>query len=179
MDMSFYIAQIIGALTTVTVVVAAQLKDMKYILICQIAANLMVALSSAMLGGLSGAWICAVAAVQTVVLYFLDKKGISQKAKNLLLWVFAAMYVGGTIFVYQGWGDLVSCAGALLYLLAIVQTKSSKYRRYICLNTLLWLVYDLTILAFGNMITHGVEFISAVVGILRLDIKKEKTEAKD
>lgn len=172
MDPLFYIAQVIGALTTVTVVVAAQLKNMKYILMCQIAANLMVAASSAMLGGLSGAWICAVAAVQTVALYFLEKKGISPKAKNWLLAAFAAMYVGGTALVYQGWGDLVSCAGALLYLLAIVQTNSAKYRRYICLNTLLWLVYDLTILAFGNMITHGIEFVSAVVGILRLDIKK-------
>lgn len=179
MGMSFYIAQVIGALTTVTVVVAAQLKNMKYILWCQIAANLLVAVSSAMLGGLSGAWICAVAAVQTVALYYLDKRGISEKAKNWLLVLFAAMYVGGTVFVYQGWGDVVSCAGALLYLLAIVQKQSSKYRRYICLNTLLWLVYDLTILAFGNMITHGVEFVSAVVGILRLDIKKEKTEAAD
>ena len=173
----FYIAQIIGALTTVTVVVAAQLKDMKWILMCQIAANLMVALSSAMLGGLSGAWICAVAAVQTVVLYFLDKKGISGRHKNCLLWVFAAMYVGGTALVYSGWGDLVSCAGALLYLLAIIQKDSAKYRRYICINTLLWLVYDLTILAFGNMITHGIEFVSAVVGILRLDIRKKTTEA--
>lgn len=172
MDPLFYIAQVIGALTTVTVVVAAQLKNMKYILMCQIAANLMVAVSSAMLGGLSGAWICAVAAVQTVALYFLEKKGISPKAKNWLLAAFAAMYVGGTALVYQGWGDLVSCTGALLYLLAIVQTNSAKYRRYICLNTLLWLVYDLTILAFGNMITHGIEFVSAVVGILRLDIKK-------
>ncbi len=176
MGASFYLAQVIGALTTVTVVVAAQLKNMKYILLCQICANLMVALSSAMLGGLSGAWICAVAAVQTVVLYVLDKKGISQQAKSRLLWLFAAMYVGGTVLVYQNWGDLVSCTGALLYLLAIVQTKSSKYRRYICINTLLWLVYDLTILAFGSMVTHGVEFASAVIGIFRLDIKGKKNE---
>lgn len=174
MDLTFYIAQIVGALTTITVVVATQLKNMKHILICQICANLMVAVSSAMLGGLSGAWICAVAAVQTVVLYILDQKGVSQKAKNGLLWLFAAMYVGGTVLVYRSWGDLVSCAGALLYLLAIVQTQSSKYRRYVCLNTLLWLIYDLTIFAFGSMITHGIEFLSAVIGIVRLDIKKQK-----
>lgn len=176
MELSFYIAQIIGVLATVTVVAAAQFKNMKYILLCQIAANLLVALSSGMLGGLSGAWICGVAAVQTVVLYILDNRGVSQKTKNWLLPVFAAMYVGGTILVYQGWGDLISCTCALLYLLAMVQKDAGKYRRYILLNALLWLVYDITIIAIGNMVTHSIELISVIVGMVRLDREKKKPE---
>ena len=171
----FYIAQVIGALTTVTVIAAAQMKEMKHIIFMQILANLMVAVSSAMLGGLSGAWICAVAAVQTVVLYLLDKKGISAKTKSWLLIAFAAMYVGGTVLVYQGWGDIISCTGALLYLLSIVQKEAKIYRRYIGVNSLLWLIYDITILAFGNMLTHGFELVSVIVGMIRLDFKKQET----
>ncbi len=175
MSGSFYIAQAIGALTTLVVIVSAQLKDMKYILFCQICANLMVAASSALLGGLSGAWICVVAALQTIFFYLMDKRGISEKTRNRLLLLFAAMYVCGTVLVYQGWGDLVSCACAFLYLLAIVQKKSSKYRIFICLNAVLWVVYDLTILAFGNLLTHGIEVLSVIVGILRLDIPKKES----
>ena len=172
MNWMFYAAQIIGVLTTVIVVVAAQLKNMKLILLCQLCANLMVAISSGMLGGLSGAWLCSVAAVQTVMFYFLDKRGMSPKTRKWVLWLFAAVYVIGTILVYRNWGDIVSCAGVLLYLLAITQSQSSKYRRYMCLNTLLWIIYDITILAFGSMIAHGVEFTSALIGIFRLDIGK-------
>lgn len=170
MNWSFYVAQVVGVLTTVVVVVAAQLKNMKHILWCQLCANLMVAISSAMLGGLSGAWLCSVAAVQTVVWYCLEKRGISSKNKKWVIWLFAAMYVVGTAIVYQSWGDIVSCTGVLLYLLAITQTQSSKYRRYICLNTLLWMIYDITILSFGSLIAHGVEFTSALIGIFRLDV---------
>ena len=170
MNWTFYVAQVVGVLTTIITVVAAQLKNMKYILICQLCANLMVAVSSAMLGGLSGAWLCSVAAVQTVVWYFLEKRGISSKTKKWTLWLFAAMYVVGTVIVYQSWGDIVSCTGVLLYLLAITQSKPSRYRCYICLNTLLWMIYDITILSFGSLIAHGVEFTSALIGILRLDV---------
>jgi len=180
MNWIFYVAQVVGVLTTVVVVVAAQLKNMKYILLCQISANLMVAISSAMLGGLSGAWLCSVAAIQTVVWYSLEKGDISTKTKKWVLCLFAAMYVAGTILVYRNWGDIVSCAGVLLYLLAITQTQSAKYRRYICLNTLLWMIYDITILAFGSLIAHGVEFVSALIGILRLDVdrKNQNKEVK-
>ena len=173
MNWTFYAAQIIGVLTTVIVVVAAQLKNMRWILFCQLCANLMVAISSGMLGGLSGAWLCSVAAVQTVIFYFLDKRGITPKTRKWVLWSFAAVYIVGTVFVYQNWGDIVSCAGVLLYLLAITQSQSSKYRRYICLNTLLWMIYDITILAFGSLIAHGVEFTSALIGIIRLDVRKK------
>ena len=170
MEWNFYVAQMVGVLTTVVTVIAAQLKNMKYILLCQLCANLMVAISSGMLGGLSGAWLCSVAAVQTVVWYFLEQRGISSTAKKWMLWLFAAVYVVGTAVVYQSWGDIISCMGVLLYLLAITQTRSSKYRCYICLNTLLWMIYDLTILSFGSLIAHGVEFTSALIGILRLDV---------
>ena len=109
----------------------------------------------------------------TVIFYFLDKRGITPKTRKWVLWSFAAVYIVGTVFVYQNWGDIVSCAGVLLYLLAITQSQSSKYRRYICLNTLLWMIYDITILAFGSLIAHGVEFTSALIGIIRLDVRKK------
>ena len=179
MDWVFYAAQVIGALTTLLVVLASQMKQMKHVLLCQIGANLIVALSAAMLGGLSGAWICLVAAVQTVVMYFLGKKNITNKTRNAVLLLFAAMYVGGTVVVYQSWGDVVSCAGALLFLLEIVQTKASRYRILSCLNTTLWLIYDATILNFGNMLTHGFGLVAAVVGIIRLDLKKKNEKLEN
>ncbi len=172
MGATFYIAQILGALTTVIIAITAQLKNMKTILLLSVCANLMTATSSFLLGGLSGAWLCGVGALQTAVLYFVEKSGAQKRTRNILLAVFAVMYVGGTVLVYQGWGDLISCTGALIYLLAIIQTKPAKYRCFAGANALLWLLYDITILAFGSMITHTVALASAVVGIIRLDIKK-------
>ena len=175
MGWEFYVAQVLGVLTTISMVVSSQMKNMRHILLCQMAGNLLSAISSAMLGGLSGAWICGVASVQLLVLFMLDKKGIAKKSRLLLLFLFAIMYAAGTAVVYSSWRDLMSCSGALLFLLAIGQTKSSRYRIYICICGLLWTVYNLSILSFGSALTTTVEFASAAVGILRLDLKKKST----
>ena len=175
MGWAFYVAQIIGVLTTACMVVANQLKDMRYILLVQMLANGLAATSAAILGGLSGAWICGVAAVQTGVLYILDKKDASEKLRKWLLLLFAVMYIAGTAVVYSSWRDLISCGGAMLFLLAVMQEKPSRYRGYICVNAFLWLMYNLSILGFGNALTNAVELGSAVVGIIRLDLKKKNT----
>lgn len=179
MDWTFYFAQGLGVLATVCLVVANQFRNMRYILLFQMLANLLTALSSFLLGGLSGAWICAVAAIQTSVLYILDKKSAPEKVKTYLLWLFAVMYIGGTVAVYSSWRDLISCGGAMLFLVAVMQERSSRYRGYICVNASLWLVYNLSILAFGNMLTNAVELGSAVVGILRLDRKRPVSAAEN
>jgi hypothetical protein len=174
MGWGFYVAQILGALTTLSIVVANQLKDMRHVLLCQMVVNLLAAVSSALLGGLSGAWICGVAILQTGLLYILDKKGASDKTKTYLLWLFAFMYIAGTAVVFSSWRDLVSCAGAMLFLLAIGQKQSSRYRVCICAHAILWLVYYLSILSFGSALTNAVGLVSAVVGIIRLDLKRSK-----
>ena len=171
MGWEFYVAQVLGALTTLSIVVANQLKNMRHVLLCQMVVNLLAAASSALLGGLSGAWICGVAILQTGLLYILDRKGAPDKVKKYLLWVFAFMYIAGTAVVFSSWRDLVSCAGAMLFLLAIGQKQSSRYRVYICTHAVLWLVYYLSILSFGSALTNVISLASAVLGIVRHDRK--------
>lgn len=172
----FIIGQIISTIGLIISVVIAQFKEVKHILLGDIIANLIVALSYVFLGGMSGAWICIVAAVQVFIIYQANKKDISQTRRNQLTLLFAIAYVIGTIVVYKGWADVVSCACAMLYVLAIIQTKSSKYRVFMVLNSLLWMIYDITTLAYVNMITHGMMLVSLGIAIVRLDLKKNRTE---
>lgn len=171
--MNFVIAQIVGILTTVVALISVQFKRVELILIGQIVSNLLVALSFGLLGGLAGAWICIVAAIQTIIIYFLDKSNIKNKksVKNLLLMIFVAVYITGTVIVYQGWGDIVACVCAMLFVLAIIQTGSGKLRRIMMLNALLWVIYDYQTKAYTNMLTHGLELLSILAAMLRLDIK--------
>ena len=171
MNTNFYIAQALGLLTTVLAIFSVQLKNVRLILLSQIALNLLVSANFALLGGLSGAWICILAAVQTTITYFIDKYCTKnpERIRNIMLPFFTAGYIIGTIIVYKDWNDIISCVCAILYVLAILQTNSAKYRKFIILNALLWIIYDFTTMAYTSILTHGLEAISILIAMIRLD----------
>ena len=126
--MNFIIGQVISIVVLIISVIVVQFKNIKYILIGEIIMNLLVALSFVFLGGLSGAWICIVATVQTLIMYLVNRREIASWKRTALMVVFVAAYIIGTVIVYQGWSDIVSCVCAMLYVLAVVQKDASKYR---------------------------------------------------
>ena len=167
--MDFVIGQIFSVISLVLAVVGVQFKKVKHVLLGSMTSNIATALSYAFLGGLSGAWICIVGAVQTLIIFLANKYDLEQKKRTLLTILFAVVYVAGTIVVYKGWDDIVACACAVLYILAIVQKDTAKYRKFLAANTCLWIVYDIAVLAFVNIITHGVMLGSLIIAMIRLD----------
>lgn len=169
--MNFIIAQWLGIITTIVALLSVQFKSVESILIGQIVSNVLVALSYWLLGGMSGAWICILAAVQTVIIYFLDKLDIKNKnrKKRVLLLLFVMGYVVGTMAVYKDWRDVVSGVCAILFVLAIIQTESAKLRIIMMLNAMLWVIYDYKTEAYTNILTHGLELLSILIAMIRLD----------
>lgn len=167
--MNFIIGQVISVIALLISVVIAQFKDVRYILLGEIASNLTVALSYLFLGGMSGAWVCIVAAIQTWIIYRMNKKDISEQVRKRILCVFALIYVIGTVIVFRGWADILTCICALLYLMAVSRAEGVAYRRYMILNSLLWVVYDIVTMAFVNVITHGTLLVSLIIARCRLD----------
>lgn len=69
--MNFIIGQFLGIVGLMVSVAMVQFKNLKHVLIGSILSNLMVGLSYAFLNGMSGAWICIVAAVQALVIFLI------------------------------------------------------------------------------------------------------------
>ena len=179
MNAYFVIGQGISVLILIVSVVSTQFKEVKHILLGQIASNLLVALSYLFLGGISGAWVCLVAAFQAIVMYGINKREISERSRLWLMVFFALIYIAGTAIIYQSWRDLVTCGCALLYLMAIMQKNSSKYRRFMVANSSLWVIYDVATLAFVNLITHGMILISLIAAMIRLDWSKKNSDQRE
>ena len=76
MGVSFYVAQGISVLTCLVAIVMMQCKSMTKILIGQITANLLTASTYFLLGGFSGAGICFIAIIQSVVMFLYSIKKI-------------------------------------------------------------------------------------------------------
>lgn len=172
--MSFIIAQILGLVATVTSMSVYQFKNEKIILMGQFLTNLLMAINFGLLGGLSGAWICMVAAVETILIYVVNKKCNEKKKliKNIIVIVFVAIYIVGTIITFKSWPDIMVCVCAMLYTASIVQENSGKIRKVMFFNASLWIIYDITIGAWTGIITHGLTLASIVTGMIRLDRKK-------
>ena len=83
--MNFIIGQIISIAALIISVVIAQFKDVKHVLLGEIAANLAVALSFVFLGGMSGAWICIVATAQTIIIFWANKCELAAKKRKILM----------------------------------------------------------------------------------------------
>lgn len=169
--MQFIIAQILGLVVAFISLGCVQFKSEKIILIGQFLSNFLTGISCALLGGLAGAWICILASVQTLIISFIGKndKGNAQTKKNIVSLIFALAYIAGTLLTYQSWADFVVCICAMLFTLTIIQENSGKMRTVMIFNMALWVIYDFSIGAYTNIITHGSTMISVITAKLRLD----------
>lgn len=172
--MTFLIAQIIGVVTAIIAIGCVQFKNEKILLIGYFLSNILTATSCGLLGGLAGAWICLVAAVQTLIVYFVNKKDLetARKGRRIVAAVFAVIYIVGTIITFSNWPDIVVCVCALLYTTTVVQENSGRMRTATAFNMALWIIYDITIGAYTNIITHALTLVSTLTAKIRLDRKK-------
>lgn len=174
--MSFIIAQILGLVATVTSISVYQFKNEKIILLGQFLTNLFMAINFGLLGGLSAAWICMVAAFETLLMFLINKKCQKNKGgiKNVLVILFLIVFIIGTFVTYGGWPDILVCICAVLYTLSVAQEESGKIRSIMFFNAALWIIYDITLGAWTSIITHGLTLASIIAGMVRLDRKKKE-----
>lgn len=172
--MSFIIAQILGLVATVTSISVYQFKNEKIILLGQFLTNLFMAVNFGLLGGFSAAWVCMVAAFETLLMFLINKKCGEKKKliKNIVVIIFLIVFLVGTILTYSGWPDIMVCICAFLYTISVAQENSGKIRSIMFFNASLWVIYDITLGAWTSIITHGLTLISIITGMVRLDRKK-------
>ena len=169
----FLIAQAFGILSAIATILCVQARSSRGVLFGQILANGFSALSYGLLGSFSGAWICFLGAIHSFIISLLGKG----KVKNRKAWilvisiVFALGYVAGSVVTYTRWPDLISCFCALLFVIIIAQEEASKMRNVMLLSMSLWVVFDISVGAYTNIITHGSTVVSILMAKLRLDKK--------
>ena len=167
-QVAFWIAQSISVVTTVIAILCMQLKKMNMILICQITSNFLAGLTYLLLGGISGLGISIIAVVQSVIMYFYGKKGKSPHP--IVTVAFCVSYFACSLLVYQNVFDLLPAAAAVFFALSVAQKKPSYYRIFAAINPIFWIAYDVYTLAYVYILMHSGILISAIVGIVRLDI---------
>ena len=167
----FLIAQIFGIFSTVAAILCVQARSAGGVLLGQILANGFSGLSYGLLGSLSGAWICILASVHSVLISCVRKLDASKSKKWILgiSVVFAVAYVAGSAVTYTRWPDAISSICALLFVLTIAQEDASQMRNVMLVSMCLWVFFDLSVGAYTNLITHASTIVSIITAKMRLD----------
>ncbi len=173
--MFFVLAQIMGVFSTVSAIFCVQAKTAGGILLGQFLANTFSGLSYGLLGSFSGAWICILAAVQSILVSLLNALEQAKRKKWILMssLVFSAFYLAGGIAAYAQWPDILSCICALLFVVTIVQQDAGKMRNVMLVSMTLWIIFDIAMGAYTNIITHASTIVSILTAKLRLDRKQK------
>lgn len=170
-DLNFLLAQLAGLITAVLAMFAVQLKDMKNILIMGVITNALTVANYWLLGEMSGAWICLIAIVQTLWIYYYGVG--NRRFPKRLNYIFMILYTIVVVLTFERIFDVLAWVAAIAFALAVVQVETSKYRLIIMINSLSWIAYDLVTRSYTMAITHALIFLSVVIAIMRLDMKKK------
>ncbi len=171
--MAYILSQIFGFLVFLFVFASAQTKNMKNALLCQIGCNGFGMLSYVLLGGFSGCGIYLIATIQSAIFYFIRKSGKDEP--KWLNPVIVIAYIACSAATLKGWLDLVPMLAAVLCAVGLAQKKPTNYRIILLLNGAIWLIYDVFMGAYTMLASHIITVGSALLGIIRLDLRK-KTE---
>ena len=167
MGVEFYIAQGVSVLTAIVAVLMVQFKNVKMILLGQLVANLLTAITYILLGGLSGGGICLIAILQSLVVF-----GYTQKKKRMHGWVLALFimaYVACSMAYYKTVLDIFPALAAVFFAVSITMERSFLARVWYIFSPIFWVVYDIATLAYGNLLIHAVVFTSTMIALIRID----------
>ena len=170
----FLIAQLFGIFSTVAAILCVQARTAGGVLVGQILANGCSGISYGLLGSLSGAWVCLLAAVHSVLISLVRKgNGRFRNKWVLLISVFFTIaYISGSLWTYARWPDIISCICALLFVITIAQEDAARMRNVMLVSMSLWVVFDIAVGAYANIITHA----STIVSILTAKVRLDKTK---
>ena len=192
----FIIAQIVGVINTVLAVVIGQVRKKRTALIIMTLMNVLMLVSELLLKAWTAAVLCAVAAVVSLIVFFIREKG--ERVPGWFIALSALLFAGSTLLSFPGasgllggktdlagfaagvrelgalrvCGELLPVIGSMTCLWGIAAPKPSVYRVAMLLNGVIWLLHDLYVMNYGIAITHILQIGSYIVGIIRLDFLK-------
>ena len=163
--MKYYIAQILGILVTVGVIITLQMKKKKQMLVVSVFVNAFSAANILLLDGFnSGVVVCSVAVLQLFVsLWHEYKKTEAGLAEKI---IFLILYVLGGVIGYASPIDLMSTVAAVFYMLAVFQKKEQNIRIMLLINLSIWTVYH-TILGSTAVFAQIAGMISSLIALYR------------
>ena len=170
----YLIAQLLGFIGTIVVVIGMQQKTYKNIAICKISNQLLAAMHYFLLGGYTGMVTNLVSCVTNVCYYFRIKKG---KSTLPFIVVFSVLFVAIGFMSWQGPISIFVILAKLFSTISLGIKEPKNVRLINLLYNPFWLIYDIYVRSIAGCITDIMIILSTAIAILRLDILPRRKQA--
>lgn len=147
-------------------------KNMKLILLFLCIGNFFVTVSYVLDGGFNGAAASIMGVVCTLINFILEVK--NKPVPKALVAFYIVLSVVVNLWVSKGvdlYMLLVAGAGVAFHI-STTRKNGRDYRFWILFNLLLWCVYDTVSASYSVLITHGIQLLTNVFGMIVHDRKK-------
>ncbi len=168
------IAQISGALATLTNIIGIQLKTKKQILISYIIACSFFVISFYFLKAYSGVITCFIMAIETIINYQFDRKN-----KTIPKWLIIILLItslGISSIFYKTWVDLFSILSCIPFIFMLIQKKEKDVRLFTFIFLLFYTTFDILVGAYTAFIGDSLFLVSTIIAIIRYDINMRYDE---
>lgn len=172
MTWQWVINQILAFIGLIFVVISFQQKDSKKLIILRNFATLFVFIGLCFLGNISAIIFCGAGVIRNLItLYFAYKPNTKKILKYLSSGFLVLLIIVLNIIYWKNYFNLYSMVLGTVAVITFMQTKASTIRKFSVFAELLSIIYYALLLSPINVVIEVVGLISAIVGIIRLDIK--------
>jgi len=175
--MNYYIAQIFGVLGLLVMVISLFQKDKNKMLLLIVFNGLFFGIEYLLLGAYSGMFSNFFGIFRT---YFSMKKENDSKFDKLyiLLFFIIGYIIIGFISFDGNFISLLPIFAELIYVVTLWQKSVKKIRVGTLLMVILWLIYDIIVMAYPSAITDLIVLTSTVIAICVNDIFYKRKEVE-
>lgn len=167
------IAQILGYMGTIIVVIGMQQKKYKAIVICKIGNEFLAAVHYLLMGGYTGMTLNFVSCITNGVYYRRISKG---KSTLIFQIIFGAMFCGLGFLSWHGPISLFVIAAKLLSSVSLGINNPRTIRILNLISNPCWLIYDIAMGSVAGMTTDILVICSVLIAFIRIDILGRKAE---
>jgi len=166
----FIIAQIIGGIVLILTVISVQFKTKEKILICQIVANILVAIQYFLLNALTGGVVAIINTIRCIIFYYYKKK--DKKPSVAFLGLFIAVAVISGVLTWQSAFSIIPIIAAIVFTYGLWQDNVKVTRICTAITAGNWIGYNVIVKAYVGAIQSLAECISAIIAIFRYEKNK-------
>lgn len=166
------ITQLVGYVALVLAMISFQMKKRSRLMAFQMSASLTFCIQLLMAGAITGGCLDFISFIRTIIFSMNDKYKWAKSPLWFVFFVVALVVVG--IITWGGWISICAILGAVFSTIALWMKDAKKVRLISLLVAPCWIIYNIYYGTWAGVINELIATTSIVIGIIRLDLKKNE-----
>lgn len=174
MDMNWIISQILAFIALILVIISFQQSNAKSLIVHRNIATFFSFASLCFLGNISAIIMCGAGVVRNLTsLYFISKENVNKNIKLIASILIVILLIVLNIIFWNNILNIFSIVVGTMNVVTFMQENAKLIRKFSVISGTLAIIYYCLLVSPVSALIEVFGLTSAVVGIIRLDIKKK------